>query len=65
MDEFLGFKLYDMNKQNEKDILIMITDHAVLIRKNMSLLKEKNKKHSSQIYAKMNKINQLVYFDII
>ncbi|SPJ11435.1 DNA gyrase subunit A [Plasmodium sp. DRC-Itaito] len=65
VDEFLGFKLYDMNKQNEKDILIMITDHAVLIRKNMSLLKEKNKKHSSQIYAKMNKINQLVYFDII
>ncbi|SBS88536.1 DNA GyrAse a-subunit [Plasmodium ovale curtisi] len=64
-DEFLGFKLYDMKKKKENDLLIMITDHAVLIRKNMSLLKKKNRKHSSQIYAKLNKINKLMYFDIM
>ncbi|KJP88003.1 hypothetical protein AK88_02278 [Plasmodium fragile] len=64
-DEFLGFKLYDMTKKNDNDFLIMITDHAVLIRKNITLLKKKNRKHSSQIYAKLSKLNRLVYFDIM
>ncbi|EUD69085.1 DNA gyrase subunit A [Plasmodium inui San Antonio 1] len=64
-DEFLGFKLYDMTKKNDNDFLIMITDHAVLIRKNITLLKKKNRKHSSQIYAKMSKLNRLVFFDIM
>ncbi|KMZ90265.1 DNA GyrAse a-subunit [Plasmodium vivax Mauritania I] len=64
-DEFLGFKLYDMTKRKDNDFLIMITDHAVLIRKNITLLKKKNRKHSSQIYAKLSKLNRLVYFDIM
>ncbi|GAW83609.1 DNA gyrase subunit A [Plasmodium gonderi] len=64
-DEFLGFKLYDMTKKKDSDLLIMITDHAVLIRKNISLLKKKNRKHSLQIYAKLSKLNRLVYFDIM
>ncbi|CAD2113886.1 DNA gyrase subunit A, putative [Plasmodium vinckei] len=64
-DELLGFKLYDTRTKKENDLLIMITDHAVLIRKNISLLKHKNRKHSSQIYAKLSKMNKLMYFDIL
>ncbi|CXJ22121.1 DNA gyrase subunit A, putative [Plasmodium berghei] len=64
-DELLGFKLYDTRTKKENDLLIMISDHAVLIRKNISLLKQKNRKHSSQIYAKLSKMNKLMYFDIL
>lgn len=64
-DELLSFKLYDASKKKENDLLIMITDYAVLIRKNVSLLKKKNRNQSSHIYAKLNKLNKLIYFDIM
>lgn len=64
-DELLSFKLYDTSKKKEDDLLIMITDYAVLIRKNVALLKKKSRNQSSHIYAKLNKLNRLIYFDIM